>query len=64
MLSMPLISQIVISSSLLVSFFDIFLLVLLPQRCKPCQDKAVEQTFVVDSSRLLSFAVGYIAVNE
>jgi hypothetical protein len=25
-----------------------------------CQEKAVEQTFVVDSSRLLSFAVGYI----
>ncbi len=31
------------------------------QRCKPCQEKAVEQTFVVDSSRLLSFAVGYIS---
>ena len=25
-----------------------------------CQEKAVEQTFVVDCSRLLSFAVGYI----
>jgi len=34
------------------------------QRCKPCQDKAVEQTFVVDSSRLLSFAVGYNAEKE
>jgi hypothetical protein len=44
----------VISSFVLVSFFAIFLLVLIPQRCKPCQDKAVEQTFVVDSSRLLS----------
>ncbi len=64
MLSMPLISQIVISSFVLVSFFAIFLFVLMPQRCKPCQEKAVEQTFVVDSSRLLSFAVGYIAVNE
>ena len=31
------------------------------QRCKPCQEKAVEQTFVVDCKRLLSFAVGYIA---
>ena len=61
---MPLMSQIVISSFVLVSFFAIFLLVLIPQRCKPCQDKAVEQTFVVDSSRLLSFAVEYIAVNE
>ena len=30
------------------------------QRCKACQEKAVEQTFVVDCSRLLSFAVGYI----
>ena len=30
------------------------------QRCNPCQEKAVEQTFVVDCSRLLSFAVGYI----
>jgi hypothetical protein len=61
---MPLISQIVISSFELVSFFAIFLLVLILQRCKPCQDKAVEQTFVVDNSRLVSFAVGYIAVNE
>jgi hypothetical protein len=34
----------------------------MPQRCNPCQEKAVEQTFVVDSSRLLSFAVGYIFV--
>ena len=25
-----------------------------------CQEKAVEQTFVVESSRLLSFAVGYV----
>ena len=33
----------------------------MPQRCNPCQEKAVEQTFVVDSSRLLSFAVGYIS---
>ena len=33
----------------------------MPQRCKPCQEKAVEQTFVVDCSRLLSFAVGYIS---
>ena len=32
----------------------------MPQRCNPCQEKAVEQTFVVDCSRLLSFAVGYI----
>ena len=36
----------------------------MPQRCNPCQEKAVEQTFVVDSSRLLSFAVGYIYVNQ
>jgi hypothetical protein len=36
----------------------------MPQRCNPCQEKAVEQTFVVDSSRLLSFAVGYIFVNQ
>ena len=36
----------------------------MPQRCKPCQEKAVEQTFVVDSSRLLSFAVGYSFENE
>ena len=34
---------------------------LMLQRCKACQEKAVEQTFVVDSSRLLSFAVGYIS---
>jgi hypothetical protein len=34
------------------------------QRCNPYQDKAVEQTFVVDCSRLLSFAVGYIFVNQ
>ena len=34
------------------------------QRCKPCQDKAVEQTFVVDSSRLLSFVVGYSIEKE
>ena len=34
------------------------------QRNKTCQEIAVEQTFVVDCSRLLSFAVGYIAVNE
>ena len=33
----------------------------MPQRCKTCQEKAVEQTFVVDCSRLLSFAVGYIS---
>ena len=31
----------------------------MPQSNNTCQDKAVEQTFVVDSSRLLSFAVGY-----
>ena len=36
----------------------------MPQRCKPCQDKAVEQTFVVDSSRLLSFAVGFVVDNQ
>ena len=36
----------------------------MPQRCKPCQDQAVEQTFVVDSSRLLSFAVGFIIDNQ
>ena len=29
------------------------------QKYNACQEKAVEQTFVVDSSRLLSFAVGY-----
>lgn len=29
------------------------------QRCKPCQDKAIEQTFVVDNSRLLSLVIGY-----
>ncbi len=28
------------------------------QRNNLCQEKTVEQTFVVDSSRLLSFAVG------
>ena len=33
----------------------------MPQSNEACQEKAVEQTFVVDSSRLLSFAVGYIA---
>ena len=32
----------------------------MPQRCNPCQEKAVEQTFVVDCNRLLSFAVGYV----
>ena len=32
----------------------------MPQNYNTCQEKAVEQTFVVDSSRLLSFAVGYI----
>jgi hypothetical protein len=30
------------------------------QRNQTCQEKAVEQTFVVDCKRLLSFAVGYI----
>ena len=34
------------------------------QRNNICQEKVVEQTFVVDSSRLLSFAVGYIIVNK
>ena len=37
--------------------FSIFML----QSNATCQEKAVEQTFVVDSSRLLSFAVGYIS---
>ena len=36
----------------------------MPQRCNPCQEKAVEQTFVVDCNRLLSFAVGYIFDNQ
>ena len=36
----------------------------MPQRCNPCQEKAVDSTFVVDSSRLLSFAVGYNTENE
>ncbi|MBR4468201.1 MAG: hypothetical protein IKS53_02090 [Bacteroidales bacterium] len=40
--------------------FVLFLL----QRSKPSQEQAVEQTFVVDSSRLLSFVVGYIIVNQ
>ena len=31
----------------------------MPQNYNACQEKAVEQTFVVDCSRLLSFAVGY-----
>ena len=31
------------------------------QNNEVCQEKAVEQTFVVDSSRLLSFAVGYVS---
>ena len=34
-------------------------LIFMLQNNKVCQEKAVEQTFVVDSSRLLSFAVGY-----
>ena len=36
----------------------------MPQRCEPCQEKAVEQTFVVDCSRLLSFAVGFVIDNQ
>ena len=36
----------------------------MPQRCEPCQDQAIEQTFVVDCSRLLSFAVGFIIDNQ
>ena len=32
----------------------------MPQNYNTCQEKAVEQTFVVDSSRLLSFVVGYM----
>ena len=36
----------------------------MPQRCKPRQDLSVEQTFVVDSSRLLSFAVGFVIDNH
>ena len=35
-------------------------LIFMLQKYNDCQEKAVEQTFVVDSSRLLSFAVGYI----
>ena len=48
-----------------VVFFAIpILFTLIVQRNNILQDKAVEQTFVVDCSRLLSFAVGYIAVNK
>ncbi len=48
----------VVSFAIPISFYIIV------QRNNILQDKVGEQTFVVDSSRLLSFAVGYIAVNE